>query len=355
MQQAGQGGLSEIVTITSRTPYRVSLFGGGTDYPAWVARHGGAVLGMAIDKYCHITLRPMADGEEEACPYRVIYARDEQVGHIADIQHPAVRAVYGELGVGPGLELRHEGDLPARSGLGSSSSFTVGLLHALKALRGERPCAAQLAAEAIRIEQQVIGENVGCQDQVWAAHGGLNHIRFTPDGRFHVRPLSLSPARREELLASTLMVFTGQTRIASDVAGEQIDNIDRREQELHRIAALVDPAAELLADEREPMHRLGELLHESWMLKRELASRVSNAEIDAIYEQAMAAGATGGKLLGAGNGGFMLFLVPPERRAGLARQLGRLTSLTFAIAPQGSHILVRPPAECAHHAPAAMV
>ncbi len=328
--------------ITSRTPYRVSLFGGGTDYPAWIARHGGAVLGMAIDKYCHITLTRLAGAEKDI--YRVIYAREEQVPRIADIQHPAVRAVYAELGVPPGLELRHEGDLPARSGLGSSSSFTVGLLHALAAMRGQSVTPHDLATEAIRIEQQVIAENVGCQDQVWAAYGGMNHIRFMPDGQFRVTPITLSATRREELLASTLMVFTGQTRIASEVAKDQIENLDRREAELHRMAALIDPAAAMLADEGEPVHRLGELLHESWMLKRGLADRVSNPEIDAIYAEARAAGAVGGKLLGAGNGGFLLFFVPPERRQDLVRRLDGLTSLTFGIAQQGSHILLRQPA-----------
>lgn len=329
--------------ITSRTPYRVSLFGGGTDYPAWIARHGGAVLGMAIDKYCHITLTRLGGGEEDL--YRVIYAREERVCRVADIQHPAVRAVYAERNVPPGLELRHEGDLPARSGLGSSSSFTVGLLNALAAMKGQSTTSHALATEAIRIEQQVIGENVGCQDQVWAAYGGMNHVRFTPDGEFQVTPITLSAQRREALLASTLMVFTGQTRIASEVAKDQIDNLARREAELHRMAALIDPAAALLANEGEPVHRLGELLHESWMLKRGLADRITNPEIDAIYEEARAAGAVGGKLLGAGNGGFLLFFVPPERRAELARRLGRLTSLTFGIAQQGSHILLREPAK----------
>lgn len=323
------------VTV-SRTPFRISLFGGGTDYLPWVRRFGGAVLGLAIDKYCYIRLAPLADGETG---YRIHYARHEQVEAIAAIQHPAVRAVYADQSVAPGLMMVHESDLPARSGLGSSSSFVVGLLHALRARAGARPDPQWLAREAIRIEQDVIAENVGCQDQVWAAYGGLNHIRFDPAGTFSVAPVALSSARREALCASILMVSTGLSRIASDIAGQQIQNIDQREAQLHGIAALVGEAAAWLADEHLPVHRLGELLHHSWMLKRQLATEISNPMIDEIYAEAMAAGATGGKLLGAGKGGFMVFLIEPGQRAALASRLSRLRTVTVGIDDTGSTIL----------------
>ncbi len=322
--------------VVSRTPFRISLFGGGTDYPRWSRRHGGAVLGMAIDKYCYIRLAPL---REPSAGYQISYAQKEQVDAIAAIQHPAVRAVYGEQSVPPGLDMTHESDLPARSGLGSSSSFVVGLLHALRALTGERPDRRWLAQEAIRIEQDVIGENVGSQDQVWAAYGGLNHIRFHPSGDFRVTPLSLSLPRREELCASLLMVSTGLSRIASEVAGQQIENIDRRETQLHGIAALVDEAAAWLADDHLPVYRLGELLHHSWMLKRQLAQEVSNSLIDSLYAEAMAGGATGGKLLGAGKGGFMIFLIDPARRQELANRLSRLRTVVIGIDSAGSVIL----------------
>ncbi|WP_232302462.1 GHMP family kinase ATP-binding protein [Elstera litoralis] len=291
---------------------------------------------MAIDKYCYVRLAPTQDA---ATGYRISYARREQVETIAAIQHPAVRAVYAEEAVPPGLDMVHESDLPARSGLGSSSSFVVGLLHAVRALAGERPNKRWLAQEAIRIEQQVIRENVGSQDQVWAAYGGLNHIRFHPSGDFEVIPLSLSLARREELCASLLMVSTGLFRIASEIAGRQIENIDRREAQLHGIAALVDEAAAWLADDHLPVHRLGELLHHSWMLKRQLASEVSNSVIDEIYAEAIAGGASGGKLLGAGNGGFMVFFIDPARRQALADRLSRLRSVAVGIDAAGSVIL----------------
>ncbi|WP_395830100.1 kinase [Elstera sp.] len=322
--------------VVTRTPFRISLFGGGTDYPLWSQRHGGAVLGMAIDKYCYIRLTPMQDATNG---YHITYSRQEQVETIAAIQHPAVRAIYGEEGVLPGLAMVHESDLPARSGLGSSSSFVVGLLHAVRALAGERPDRRWLAQEAIRIEQQVIRENVGSQDQIWAAYGGLNHIRFHPSGDFEVTPLSLSAGRREELCASLLVVSTGMFRIASEIAGRQIENIDQREAQLHGIAALVDQAAAWLTDEHLPAHRLGELLHHSWMLKRQLAQGVSNSVIDEIYAEAIAGGASGGKLLGAGNGGFMVFFIDPTRRAALAARLSRLRSVAVGIDDAGSVIL----------------
>lgn len=326
--------------VTSRTPFRISLFGGGTDYPAWWRRHGGSVLGMAIDKYCYIQLTSLpsaADG------YRIAYAREEHVWSIGAIRHPAVRAVYAEEAVGPGLDMVHRSDLPARSGLGSSSSFVVGLVHALRARSGQHPGQDWLAREAIRIEQDVIRENVGCQDQIWAAHGGLNHIRFLPSGAIEVTPLSLGASRRAELCASILLVSTGLSRIASDIAGRQIENIARRTAQLHEMAGLVDEAAGWLADERRPAHCLGELLHHSWMLKRQLAAGISNPTIDAIYEEALAAGASGGKLLGAGNGGFLAFFINPGRRQDLARRLSRLKCVDIGIDDTGSTIL---PADC---------
>ncbi len=322
--------------VTSRTPFRISLFGGGTDYPAWWRTHGGAVLGMAINKYCYIRLASLpaaADG------YRIAYSREEHVRSIDAIQHPAVRAVYAEEAVGAGLDMVHMSDLPARSGLGSSSAFVVGLLNALRARTGQRPDQHWLAREAIRIEQDVIRENVGCQDQAWAAHGGLNHIRFQPSGAIEVTKLSLAPARREELCASILMVSTGLSRIASDIAGRQIENIAQRTAQLHEISRLVDEAAAWLADERRPVHCLGELLHHSWMLKRQLATGISNPVIDAIYDEAMAAGASGGKLLGAGNGGFMAFFIEPGRRQDLVRRLSRLKCVDIGIDDTGSIIL----------------
>ncbi len=327
--------------IINRTPFRVSLFGGGTDYPDWISQHGGAVLGMAINKYCYLSVRSLPPFFEHR--HRIVYSAIELVREIHEIRHPAVRAVFSELAVKDGLEVHHDADLPARSGLGTSSAFTVGLLNALYALRGRMASKAELGVEAIRIEQQVIRESVGCQDQVWAAYGGLNRIEFPREGGFSVKPVVLGYERRQEFVGSLLLVFSGLSRYASDVAEEKIANIGRNERQLLAIQRMVDEAMELLLDEREPVHRLGEMLHQSWMLKRSLAGRVTNDRIDEIYNAAIAAGASGGKLLGAGGGGFLVFVIQPERRAAVCEALRGLIQVSFDIDNEGSRIMVYKP------------
>lgn len=327
--------------IISRTPFRVSLFGGGTDYPDWIREHGGAVLGMAINKYCYLSVRSLPPFFTHK--HRIVYSRVELVNEISEIEHPSVRAVFSEMGINEGLEVHHDADLPARSGLGSSSAFTVGLLHALYALRGRMAGKTELGTEAIRIEQEVIGEAVGCQDQVWATFGGLNRIEFHREGGFSVKPLVIRRERRQELVCSLLLVFSGLSRFASEVAADKIENIGRNEAQLHSLQLMVDQAQALLADEREPVHRVGALLHEAWMIKRNLAARVSNNLIDDIYETAMAAGASGGKLLGAGGGGFLLFVTRPERRAAVCEALRGLIQVSFDIDNDGSRIMVYEP------------
>jgi D-glycero-alpha-D-manno-heptose-7-phosphate kinase len=319
----------------------VSFFGGGTDYPDWIREHGGAVLGMAVNKYCYITARrlPPFFGHK----HRIVYSVIEAVQEIAEIKHPAVRAGFSEMGVTQGLEIHHNGDLPARSGLGSSSSFTVGLLNTLYALQGRIRTKAALAAEATRIEQEVIGESVGSQDQLWAAYGGLNLIDFGRDREVSVKQLILSAARRRELVGSLLLVFSGLSRFASEVAQQKIDNLSHNEHQLLALRQMVDDAMELLVDDREPIHRIGELMHESWMLKRGLATTVTNDRVDEIYQAAMAAGAAGGKLLGAGGGGFLAFIMPAERRAAVCNALRGLIQVSVDIDPDGSRIMVYEP------------
>lgn len=328
--------------IISRTPYRVSLFGGGSDYPQWYHRHGGAVLGFAINRYCYISVRPLPPFFEHR--HRIVYSKVECVKDIAEIQHPAVRGVLTDKGVPCGLEIHHDGDLPARSGLGSSSSFTVGLLNALAALNGKMVSKRSLAEEAIRIEQEVIGESVGSQDQVWAAYGGLNRIDFLPaDGGFDVTPVVLPADRRQLLLGRLMLYFTGFSRFASEVAAKKIANLSARENHIRMMTAMVDQAAAILGDPRRPMREIGELLHVSWQLKRELADAVSTPEVDAIYEAARSAGALGGKLLGAGGGGFMLFYVEPEHQQRVAERLSSLIRVGFDIDGFGSKIVVYEP------------
>jgi D-glycero-alpha-D-manno-heptose-7-phosphate kinase len=329
--------------IITRTPFRISLFGGGTDYPDWIARHGGAVLGLAINKYCYLSVRRLPPFFDHK--HRIIYSQIESVKDIGEIQHPAVRAILSEMQVIEGIEIHHDGDLPARSGLGSSSSFTVGLLNAIYAFRGKRWSKDALAAEAIRIEQQVIGENVGCQDQMWAAYGGFNRIDFHPEGRPTVSPIIMDHGRRQELVDSLLLVFSGLSRIASDAAAEKINNMARNERQLLGLRQMVDEATGLITDGREPIRRVGALLHEAWMLKRGLSSQLMNQKVDEIYATAMASGAAGGKLLGAGGGGFLAFIVPPERRSAVSESLRGLVQVSVKIDTDGSRVMLYEPDE----------
>lgn len=327
--------------IICRTPFRVSLFGGGTDYPPWFEKHGGAVLGFAIDKYCYISIRRLPPFFEHK--HRIVYSVVENVKSVDEIKHPAVKGVLGEFDPADGLEIHHDGDLPARSGLGSSSSFTVGLLNSLKALNGEIISKRGLAREAIRIEHHVIHEKVGCQDQIWAAYGGLNRINFLPTGDFDVQPAVVAGERRRELQDHLLLVFTGLSRLAPVMAEKQMDNLDKSEAQLHTMQAMVGEAEALLQDTSRPISDIGALLHQSWQLKRELADGVSTPLVDEIYEAAMAAGASGGKLLGAGGGGFMLFIVEPSKQAKVRNALKDLVAVKIAIDNVGSKIVVYEP------------
>lgn len=327
--------------IITRTPFRISLFGGGTDYPKWYQDHGGAVLGMAIDKYCYISLRRLPPFF--AHRHRIVYSRIENVRELSEIEHPAVRAVLQEDGVEDGLEIHHDGDLPARSGMGSSSSFTVGLLHALSALRGRMATKRHLAEEAIRIEQQVIGENVGSQDQIWAAFGGLNRIDFRQDGAFTVSPLIVPRTRETELLGHMMLFFTGLSRHASEIARSQIENMGRRAAQLRAMRAMVDEAQSILANPGADIRLLGHMLNDAWMLKRELASNVTTGTIDEIYQAGCEAGAIGGKVLGAGGGGFVLFFVEPGNQAAVRERLKSLIEVTFDIDTSGSSVVLYNP------------
>jgi D-glycero-alpha-D-manno-heptose-7-phosphate kinase len=327
--------------IVSRTPFRISLFGGGTDYPAWFREHGGAVIGTAIDKYCYISVRHLPPFFEHHT--RIAYSKVELVNDVSEIEHPAVRGVLTDRGITDGLEIHHDADLPARSGLGSSSAFTVGLLNALSALNNKMSSSRELAREAIRIEQEVLKEHVGCQDQVWAAYGGFNRIDFFQDGTFSVAPIIITPERRDELMRSTMLFFTGFSRIASDIAQEQISNIDNCASELRAMRSMVDRAVDILSDRKSPMRELGELLDEAWRLKRRLSNRVSNPQIDEIYEAGRAAGAIGGKLLGAGGGGFMVFMVDPEKREQVRERLAKLIHVSVGFDNDGSKIVLYQP------------
>ncbi len=328
--------------IISRTPYRISFFGGGTDYPAWYRQHGGAVLAATIDKYCYLTVRYLPPFFEHKI--RVVYSKIESCHTIDEIAHPAVREILRYLNIERGIEIHHDGDLPARSGIGSSSSFSVGLFHALHALKGNMPGKRQLAREGIYAEQTLLQETVGSQDQVSAAYGGLNHITFSRNDEFSVRPLTLSMDRARELDSHLMLFYSGIKRTASDIAGSYVNDLNAKKRQLRILKDMVEEGVSILASD-DNINAFGELLHEAWQAKRSLSSKISNSEVDEMYAQAQAAGAIGGKLTGAGGGGFMLLFVPPERQQAVREAMNTLIYVPIKFEFSGSQIIFFDPEE----------
>lgn len=323
--------------IISQTPFRISFFGGGTDYPAYYKENGGAVLSTTIDKYCYITCRYLPRFFEHNS--RIVYSKTELVKSVDEIKHPSVRECLKFMRIEKGVEIHHDADLPARSGLGSSSAFTVGLLHALYALRGRMPSKMDLALNAIYVEQELIGENVGSQDQCSAAFGGFNRISFNGTHEIDCQPVIISNRKMEMLQDRLVMFYTGIARTASEVAAEQIRKTPDLHDELNRMKEMVDQAIDILGGSEDSIDDFGRLLHESWMLKRSLTRKITNNYIDEIYQSARSAGALGGKLLGAGSGGFMVFYVIPENKPKLVQSLKTLLHVPFRFDFLGSRII----------------
>ena len=325
--------------IISRTPFRVSFFGGGTDYPGWFEENQGAVLSTTIDKYCYITCRYLPPFFEHKS--RIIYSKMEHVNKIDEIDHPAVREVLRFLKIKEGIEIHHDGDLPARTGLGSSSSFTVGLLKSLYALKGQMVTKERIAQEAIHIEQNMCGDVVGCQDQVAATYGGLNYIEFGGKHHLKVERVTASSDTVENLQDHLLMCFTGFSRYASKVAIHQVKNISKKQVDLKRMHDMVQHSIELL--NQNDMKGFGKLLDESWQLKRELSTKVSTPEIDQIYDAAKSAGAIGGKVLGAGGGGFVLLFAPPSQHKKIFEKLKKMLFVPIRFETLGTQIIFYQP------------
>lgn len=326
--------------MTSRTPLRVSLFGGGTDYPSWYERERGAVIGFTIDKYIYISALKLSSFVDYR--YRLSYSQLEATRVIDEIQHPVVRAVLARECFEDPLDCSIQADLPANTGLGTSSAFTVGFLNLVAALKGVQRTRMELAHLAIEVEQRDLQERVGVQDQLHATFGGLNHFEF--DGS-QVRVLT--PHVRAETLDLLsdwmVLVYTGQKRHASATLEEQLDNTAARriDSELREMLTLVDEAHhafESCSDDALP-HELARLLNEGWRLKRRLSSQVSNPQIDALYESCRCEGAVAAKLLGAGGGGFLLAMVPPDRRDSFVAKVGRDRCIDFRVEHHGSTIL----------------
>jgi len=328
------------MVITS-TPLRISFFGGGTDYPVWYRQYGGSVLSTTINKCCYVTVRKLPPFFEYHS--RISYSKVENVSRNDAIQHPSVRACLQYLGIDEGVEVHHVADLPARTGLGTSSAFTVGLLLGLYALKNQMRDKHALAAEAIHVEQDLLQEAVGAQDQASAAYGGFNRIDFQTNGSVEVNRVLTEPSRLEELQQHLALYFTGFSRIASEIAQEQLKVTPHKQQELSTMLQFVREAEAIITTPSRSLHEFGRLLHESWQIKRTLTQKISTASIDEIYQAGLSAGALGGKLLGAGGGGFMLFFVPPERREALRSRLKKLLCVPFGFSKRGSHVVVYEP------------
>ncbi len=328
------------MVITS-TPLRISFFGGGTDYPVWYREHGGAVLSTTINKSCYITCRYLPPFFEHHS--RVSYSKVENVVKNSAIEHPSVRACLQFMKMEQGVEIHHVADLPARTGLGTSSAFTVGLLLGLYALKNQMRDKHSLNADAIHVEQNIVNETVGSQDQTSAAYGGFNRINFNIGGDIEVNRIMTAPERLASLEGHLALFFTGFSRTASEIATEQVKITPHKKKELETMYQLVGEAESIVTSPNRSLDEFGKLMHESWQIKRSLTQKISNSNIDEIYEAGLSAGALGGKLLGAGGGGFMLFYVSPEKRVALRQRLKKLLCVPFGFSTKGSHIVVYEP------------
>lgn len=320
--------------IIVQAPLRTSLFGGGTDFPGYYLEHGGCVLTSAIDKYIFVTIKRRFDNK-----LRVGYTHTELVDSVDEIHHELIREAFRLTGIDHGVEITTMGDIPSEgSGLGSSSTVTVGALHAMYALRRELIMAEQLAKEACYIEIDVLGKPIGIQDQYIAAYGGLRFMEFMPgSGEVRSTRINLDSATKRQLNHNLLLFYTGVTRKADTILSEQQSNIRSRESVLEEMKGIAHVACDKL--QKGEVDAIGDLLHESWMLKKQLASKISNSDVDDMYELARKAGATGGKIAGAGGGGFLLLYCPPGRQEHLRTQLHMLQELPFNLGQDGSKVI----------------
>ena len=323
--------------IITRTPYRLSFFGGGTDFPGWYLKNGGRVISSTINKFSYINLRYLPSYFKYKSVIR--YYQREEVNNFNDIKHPSVKECLKFCGIKKGVEIVHAGDLPAQSGLGTSSCFTVGLLNALYALKGQIITKKQLANESIFVEQKKIRENVGSQDQTASAFGGINKIEFGTKENVVVSPLVLKENSVVELENNLLLFFTGLSRNSSEIAKLQINNLHNNSNYLYRMMELVDESEKQMCMPKFPSKEFGKLLHEQWQIKKKLSNKISNKKIEDLYDQAINHGAIGGKLLGAGNGGFILFYVEKNKRKKFLKKFNKLLHVPFRFDFTGSQII----------------
>jgi D-glycero-alpha-D-manno-heptose-7-phosphate kinase len=322
--------------IISKTPFRISFFGGGTDYPEWFNKEGGQVLSTTFDKYCYVTSRFLPPFFEYK--YKISYSIIENVKNIFQIKHPVIKAAIKELKLDKGLEIHVNSDLPARSGLGSSSAFTVGVLNSLYSLKNKNISKNLLAIKAIKIERDILKENVGLQDQIATAYGGFNIINFKKNKNFTVEPIKISIERKNMLNNHLMLFFTGFARTATIIAKDQIKNIKNNREQLLKMRSMVVEAKNILLSKKN-ICEFGDMLNIAWNLKKSLSSQISNDQIDEIYNIALKAGAIGGKLMGAGGGGFMLLFAEPSEQEKVRNSLKKFIHVPFKFETNGSQII----------------
>lgn len=321
--------------IITKTPFRMSFFGGGTDMPSFFNENGGAVISTTFDKYCYVNVRHLPP----FMPYfsELVYSKIERVNDIDDIVHPLIRECMRLHDIHE-IRLTYEGDLPARTGLGTSSTFAVGMLNAFCALKGKMMSKAQLAQEAIHVERDILQEHGGWQDQVAAAFGGFNRIDFK-DNQFKVSPIVIHPDRKGQLDKNLMLFYTGVTRFSSEVQKDTFAKPEDKKAQLKEMLSLVDDAQAILEDKNADLNDFGRMLDHTWKLKRGTGSKVSNGSIDELYERGIKAGALGGKLLGAGGGGFLLFYVEPDKQQNVIKALDDLMHVPFNFENEGTSIV----------------
>jgi len=322
--------------IISKTPYRISFFGGGTDYPVWYKKHGGSVLSTTIDKYIYISCRPLPSFFKHK--YRIVWSRIENVQKIDQIKHEVVKEMLRKYKIRSGLEIHYDGDLPARSGMGSSSVFCVGLMNLLSNFQGKIIKKKQLAEKSIHFEQKILKQIVGSQDQIAATYGGFNKIVFKMGGGFTVFPFSLKKKKIQKLNKNLLLVYSGLKRTAHHIAKNYVHKLQTsKKSHILEISNFVHEGERILKEGK--LDDFGKLLHESWLEKKSLSSSITNSRIDTIYDTALKNGALGGKLLGAGGGGFLIFYVPHCKQKNFIKHFRNLISIPFKFTSEGSNIM----------------
>ena len=322
--------------IITKTPYRISFFGGGSDYPDWYIKNGGIVLSTTIDKYIYLSCRKLPPFFKHK--HRIVWSKVELVNKIKDIQHRAVKKILEHYKIDEGIELHYDGDLPARSGMGSSSSFVVGLINTLNCLNSKKINKKELALRSIKFEQKILKDTVGSQDQIAASYGGFNKITFLPKGDFKVSSIKMTKNNTRNLNRNLILLYTGVQRTAHSIASSYANKLkNEKSEEILKILEIAKQAEILLRNNDHD--ESGKLLHKTWLIKKELSQKVTNNYLNDVYKDAIKRGALGGKLLGAGGGGFFLFYVPRKKQKKFIRHFNKFVNIPFNFETLGSRII----------------